>query len=144
MNEMILNIIIYIHIAFLLFVILVPFIGSTYFTLIHFIIMPFIIIHWLLNDNTCSLTVAEHFIRYKINGVYPDPNDCITYRLIAPIYDFKKNNNDNSKIIYAVAIILWLISAIKLYRKYKEGELDDYIYFYRYYVNKSNRFTQRH
>ena len=34
----------------------------------------------------------ERQIRFKLYGTIPDPNDCFTYNLIAPIYDFNKNS----------------------------------------------------
>jgi len=71
--------------------------------------------HWYVNDNTCALTLLENHIRYKLNGKMPDNNDMFMYRLIAPIYDFKKNNEDISGLIYIITIIVWIIACYKLY-----------------------------
>lgn len=116
MNELILQLIIIIHLAFVLFIVLVPFIGSASLLLLHVIIVPFMMLHWYLNDNTCSLTLIERSIRYSIYGKLPDSEDCFTYRLIAPVYDFKKNNGDFSKFIYTTTIVLWCYSVLRLYR----------------------------
>ena len=91
MNDILLNFIVLLHLLFVLFVVITPFIGNNYFLLMHSIVIPFVMAHWYLNDNTCFLTVMETSFRYKLYGKIPDPNNCFSYRLIAPIYDFRKN-----------------------------------------------------
>ena len=78
------------------------------------------IIHWVCNDNTCVLTTVEKHLRKELNDA---PEDCITCKLIEPVYDFKKNYNNYSVIIYVVTILLWLISVWKLYGKYNSGNI---------------------
>lgn len=102
-----------IHFLFILFVVLVPFIGNNYFLLLHFIIVPFIMFHWILNDNTCCLTVVEKLLANDKDY------ECITCKIIEPIYDFKKNYNAHSNIIYLVTTLLWLIATYRLYSNYK-------------------------
>jgi len=123
MNEFVLQIIILLHIVFVLFIVITPFIGNNYFLLLHFIIVPFMMLHWYVNDNNCALTLVEKSIRYKLYGKLPDPTECFTYRLIAPVYDFKKNNDDLSTFIYIVTIALWMYSATRLYLNYRNGKL---------------------
>jgi len=79
--------------------------------------------HWYTNDNNCALTMMEKKIRHNIYGEEPDPNECFTYNLIAPVYDFKKNNNDMSTIIYLVTIALWGYTLLRLYTNYRDGKL---------------------
>jgi len=124
MEEILLKLITLLHIIFILFVIGIPLTNSNYFLMIHSIIIPFLIIHWLCNDNTCILTIIERNLKKKLYGDKYDDNDCFTCRLIEPIYDFKNNYNTFSKIIYIVTIILWLISIGKLYCKYRNGEIN--------------------
>lgn len=123
MNEAMLNLIVVLHFVFVMFVVLTPFIGNNYFLILHVIVVPFVMAHWYTNDNTCALTLMEKEIRYNLYGERPDPNDCFTYNLIAPVYDFKKNNNDASTIIYLVTISLWVYSVIRLYLNYRDGKL---------------------
>jgi len=123
MSCLLLYVILAIHILLMLFILLVPFFGSNYLLTMHFIIVPFIILHWVVNNNTCALTIMEHKIRETMTGTVCDVNDCITYRIISPVYDFNKNYNNFSSIIYIVTISLWLITAYRLYRKYKSGEI---------------------
>jgi hypothetical protein len=79
--------------------------------------------HWYTNDNNCALTLMEKKLRENIYGVEPDHNDCFTYNLIAPIYDFRKNYDDMSIIIYLVTICLWGYTLLRLYTNYQEGHL---------------------
>jgi hypothetical protein len=79
--------------------------------------------HWYTNDNNCALTMMEKKIRQNIYGDEPDPNDCFTFNLIAPVYDFKKNNNDMAFIIYTVTTILWGYTLLRLYLNYRDGKL---------------------
>ena len=123
MNEFMLYLIIVLHFIFLLFIVLTPFIGNNYFLILHAIVVPFMMAHWYTNDNNCALTMMEKKIRHNIYGEEPDPNECFTYNLIAPVYDFKKNNNDMSTIIYLVTIALWGYTLLRLYTNYRDGKL---------------------
>jgi hypothetical protein len=106
-----------------MFVVITPFIGNNYFLILHAIVVPFMMAHWYTNDNSCALTMMEKKIRFNLYGEEPDPNECFTYNLIAPVYDFKKNNADMSFIIYMVTIALWGYTLLRLYTNYKEGKL---------------------
>ena len=120
MNKHVLNIILMCHAIFILFALITPFYGSDYFLLLHAIIMPFIMFHWAINNNTCGLTILERYIREKMNDGKPvDNDDCFTCRLIEPIYDVKIKNEDLAGPLYVITTILWLISVYKLYTKYK-------------------------
>lgn len=122
MKKLLLKLITLIHIIFVLFIIATPFFKSNYLLLLHSIFVPFMVLHWICNDNTCILTIIERQLRKQIYGKIDD-NDCITCRLIEPIYDFRKNYMQFSVIIYTVTILLWLISIGRLYCKYKSGEI---------------------
>lgn len=123
MNEFILILIVILHFLFIVFVTVTPFIGNNYFLILHAITVPFMMAHWYANDNNCALTLMEKKIRHKLYGTEPNPDDCFTFNLIAPIYDFKKNNNDASFIIYLVTILLWFYTIYRLYSNYRNGKL---------------------
>jgi hypothetical protein len=125
-NESILWLITVLHVLVIIFVIGAPFSDSNYLLIMHLIIVPFILLHWVLNNNTCSLTVAEKFIRDTTAGDNMDKEDCFTYKFIAPIYDFNKNNNNYSSFTYILTIGLWLITVYNLLRKYKNGEINSF------------------
>lgn len=126
MNYLILKLITLTHLLLVLFIIAIPFTDSNYFLLLHAIFIPFMMIHWICNDNTCVLTIVERKIRKMIKKEKEDDKDCFTCRLIEPIYDFKKNYESFSKTIYLVTIGLWLISAGRLYYMYQIGDIKSY------------------
>lgn len=114
-----------IHIMFVLFIVVTPFTNSTYLLFLHFIFVPFMLLHWMLNNNTCILTVIEKKLRKEIYGETKD-DDCITCKLIEPVYDFRNNYQTFSTIIYSITILLWLISAGKLFYKYHTGNITSF------------------
>ncbi len=124
MNNILLNLILICHFLVVCFVVLVPFFGGNYLLLLHLILVPFIIFHWLLNDNTCVLSTIETKIREKMNGGIPvNRNECFTCGLIDPIYDFRSNYDTHSNMIYLITILLWFVSLGKLYSRCKSGEV---------------------
>ena len=124
MHKILLYLIMLIHFLLVLFVILTPFFGNNYMLFMHAIIVPFIMIHWILNDNTCVLSTIEKKIRETINnGKTIDKNICFTCRLIDPVYDFRANYDDYATQIYLITTVLWLYSIGKLYYKYNTGEI---------------------
>jgi hypothetical protein len=109
------------HIIFVCFIILVPFMNSNYLLMMHIIIVPFVMLHWVYNNNICALTVMEHKLREKITGEKFDRKKCISARIIEPIYDFKSNHKTRSQLIYGLTTLLLFISIGKLYYRYKTG-----------------------
>ena len=126
MNEILLKIITLLHVLLIIFIVITPFIGNNYFLFIHAIFVPFMIFHWVINDNTCVLTLIERNIRKKMNGGKVNDEDCITCRLIEPVYDFRKNYKTFTIIIYTVTILLWLISTGKLVYRYNTGSITSF------------------
>jgi hypothetical protein len=123
-NQFILNFILLIHLAFVLFVILTPFLNINILLLFHVIFIPFIVFHWYLNDNTCVLTIVEKKIRKNITGIEPKEEDCISFNLVAPVYDFNRNYKNFEAFIYILTITLWSISLYRLYNIYDNKKYD--------------------
>jgi len=124
-EEIKLKIILICHLIIILFVVLTPLSDSNYLLFMHSIIIPFIIFHWVTNNNMCSLTLVEKEIRKKINKNYNN-NDCFTCKIIEPVYDFKNNHNKRRKFIYSATIFLWFVSITKLYLKYKNKQISKF------------------
>lgn len=122
-NDCLILLINIIHIIVIIFVLATPFSNSNYLMLLHAIVIPFIILHWLLNNNTCCLTVAEKYIREKNLGITVKEDDCFTYQLVSPIYDFNKNHQSFSTFIYIITISLWFISVYNLTNKYCTNQI---------------------
>lgn len=111
------------HLAFLGFVVLVPFYGNSYLRLIHTIVIPFVMAHWIMNNNTCALTLMEKKIREHLQGRDIDRKECFVGNLIEPVYDFVANNQQNAHIIYVITLLLWSIGTYKLYNTFKSGQI---------------------
>jgi len=111
------------HILIIIFVVFIPLTNSPYLLLFHTIFVPFLILHWATNNNTCVLTTTEKFFRDV--KTKEDEEECFTCQLISPMFDFKKNYEKFSKFIYISTITLWLISFLKLIIKYKNGEIQN-------------------
>ena len=63
MDVLIANLIKIIHISVIIFVILIPITNSPYLLLLHSVFIPFLLLHWVTNDNTCVLTTLEKHFR---------------------------------------------------------------------------------
>lgn len=126
MYYLILHLITLLHTLYILFVLLIPFVGNNYFLILHSFVIPFMIFHWVTNNNTCALTMAEKFIRAKKEGVSMNSieDKCFTCKLINPVYDFTNNYKKLSIITYVIVIILWIFTMYKIYSKYKNGSLN--------------------
>lgn len=124
LNDSLLVLINIIHLIIIIFVIASPFSNSNYLMSLHIIIIPFIVLHWILNNNTCCLTIAEKYIREKNTGTTIKESDCFTYKLIAPIYDFNKDHQTFSTFIYILTISLWFISVHNISNKICSGEIN--------------------
>jgi hypothetical protein len=112
------------HIIFFTFVILGPFTNSNYILLLHSIFIPFLLVHWVFNDNTCAITTVEKIIKKSIKKEkYDKEKDCLTCKLINPVFDFRKNNMSRTTFIYTITIVLWLITIISLKMKINRGEI---------------------
>jgi hypothetical protein len=124
-NNLLLFLINLIHVLVILFVVITPFTNSLFLLFLHSFIVPFIMLHWLLNNDTCAITIAEKFIRIQMNGGNSvDDNECLSYKVIGPIYNFMNQNVDYSKWTWVMTTTLWLITMTKLYNKYQNGEIN--------------------
>lgn len=94
------------HAAFIAFVVLVPFMSRTVgFLVIHAMLVPFLYLHWFLNNDTCALTLLECYLR----GCPQDRS--FVYNVVGPIY------NVDPRYVNAVTRVLPLILwCVTLYR----------------------------
>lgn len=131
LNDSILMLITVLHLMVIIFILLAPFSNSNYLLSLHAVIIPFIIFHWILNNNTCSLTIMEKFVRQQTYGKDINENDCFSYKFIAPIYDFNKNYEAYSTFTYVLILSLWGISVFNLSHKLTSGEIKKFEDFFK-------------
>lgn len=125
MNSILLKFITLGHILVILFIIGAPITNSNYFLLLHSLFIPFLILHWVCEDNTCILTIMEKKFKKALLGEY-DEDKCVTCTAIYPVYNFRKNNKSYSSLLYFVVLGLWGVSSTKLLCKYKNGQINNF------------------
>jgi hypothetical protein len=109
------NIISFLHILVVLFVINVPLVVDNPFFLMYYcFIVFFIMLHWHYNNDTCILTVIESNLRGKKD------NDTYFGKLIKPIYSV------TSKEIQYITLLLFSIAFFKI--RFWEKKRFNYIY----------------
>lgn len=123
-NQILLLLINLVHLFFIIFIIGVPFTNSTVLLLLHFIIVPFLMFHWVLNNDMCAVTEVEKFMRQQLAGGRKiEYSECFSYKIVGPVYNFISDNPDYSKYTWLITFLLWIITSYKLYRKYQTGEV---------------------
>jgi hypothetical protein len=101
-NSVIASIIKLCHWGLILFILLAPILGSEMLLTYHTIIIPGILIHWLTNNNMCSLTLLES----KLTNTPTDKT--FIGKILFPFFEV------NNYAIYAIIIGLWLFSIYRL------------------------------
>ena len=98
------------HILIVLWLIIVPFTNIEPLLVLHLIMMPFLWLHWILNDDTCSLTIME----MKLRGI-EQPCESFFYNLVSPVY--KIRDEEVRVAAWWASIVLWLITLSKVLRR---------------------------
>lgn len=124
--KLFLLLILIIHICLILFVVIIPFTNDNFLLFIHTLIVPFIVCHWLINDNNCSLTTIEKMVRKKIYG--ETDFTCFTCKLIEPVYDFNKTfgKYGMDTFLYIITLLLIIIVIFKLCKKVKDKKIKNF------------------
>lgn len=91
------------HWAFVLFMAWAPFSSNRTALVLHLVVTPFLWLHWLLNDDTCALTLLEK----KIRGLEDDSHSFV-YNLVSPVY--KVRDADVRTVCWMLSILLWLVT----------------------------------
>jgi hypothetical protein len=111
-NIILANLIRLFHISIILFVLLAPITSVSYYLILHITLCISLIIHWLANNNMCSLSIVESQLR----GI--PYTDSFTHQFISPMYDMSKTSW--SSICY---IIVLLVMSISIYKLYTSGKI---------------------
>jgi len=100
------NIIFFIHLVFLIFILVVPFTNDRRNLEFYSLLIPFIFYHWSVNDDTCALTQAEMVITGQ------KKEETFMGRVVGPIY--KMPENEINHLTKTVFFILWGIVQYRL------------------------------
>lgn len=111
-NTLLANLIYVLHLLLLVFVCVGPFVSDKLILMLYIMSVPFIQLHWVTNNDTCALTVAECALR----GV--QPTDSFFHKLVSPVY--KLNAKTESIMLWIVSFALWLIAVHRYYKLYEK------------------------
>jgi hypothetical protein len=102
------NIIFWIHLVFLIGILVVPFTNDRRNLEFYSILIPFLFYHWSVNDDTCALTQAE----MDVTGQQKE--ETVMHRVVSPIY--KMEDNDVNNLTKTVFFFLWALVQYRLGR----------------------------
>lgn len=92
------------HAAIFAWALVAPFSSSATLRASYVIFAPFLMLHWILNDDTCVLTTLECALR----GL-DDCSASYVHMLISPLY--KMHESDASTIAWAYTVASWAYAA---------------------------------
>ena len=110
-NIFLANIIWFLHVLIILFILIAPFTNLTALLILHITFSISLLVHWVFNSDECSLTLLESQLR----GI--PRNESFSYKFISPVYNMCKT--DWSYFCYIITISLMCISIYKLYHSEK-------------------------
>lgn len=110
MNAFLADIIWVFHLFVVLFVLLAPFSNTPYILLLHFVFCISLLVHWMANSNSCSLSLLESQLR----GV--PYTKSFSHQFIAPMYDISKTSW--SRFVYIITCLVMSVSFYKLYHSH--------------------------
>lgn len=110
-NIFLANIIWFLHVLVILFILIAPFTNLTALLILHITFSISLLVHWVFNSDECSLTLLESQLR----GI--PRNESFSYKFISPVYNMSKT--DWSYFCYIITISLMCVSIYKLYHSEK-------------------------
>lgn len=94
------------HISIIIFIIYGVFSNNYDILLINFSILTSILVHWVLNNDVCALTIIEKMITGN------DDKDTFIHSLVSPFYNI--DDTELSKIIKMITILIYGLTSLKL------------------------------
>jgi hypothetical protein len=95
------------HIVLVIFVCVGPFVNDLHLLLLYLMVVPFIYLHWVTNNDTCALTLME----CKLRGI--EPGKSFIHSLVSPVYKF--NEQHESTFVWLATFALWLVAVYRYY-----------------------------
>jgi len=114
MNTFLANLIWILHICFVLFFVVTPFLDIEEYPelhILHLMCGPLLFIHWIAGSDECALTRMEMFFRGT-----EEKQTSFFYNLVQPIYQ-PTDDRLIRQWIWVVSIALWLITLTKFIKK---------------------------
>jgi len=113
------NIIQFIHIIVRIFLVATPFLGNDYYLSLHLFIVPFVLLHWVMNQTVCVLTLlekwlfpSENFFDKIFTPIYK--NESFVGAILRPIYTVR-DKDEEKRLVWAGMISLFIITFTRLY-----------------------------
>ena len=121
MSEFAATVIRAIHIVFIAWVVYAPFSGNDQFLLMHAVICPFLMLHWMTSSAGCALTLLEK----RLRGL-EDDGESFVHKIVAPIYVI--DDATLKLVVFGATMGLWIVTLSKLWHKYKQsrGQIVEY------------------
>ena len=94
------------HLLLVIFIVWAPFSSNKVLILLHLVIVPFIMLHWLTNQSVCALTELEKLV----TGNTCD-DQTFFGKIVGPVYKFNTQKDENV-FVWIVMIVLWVISFV--------------------------------
>jgi len=105
-NIILANVIRFIHILIILFVLFAPFTNNIHLLQYHLLFVPFIVLRWIFNYDKCNITIIEQNLRNC------KENEGFIYKIIKPIY--KPPKEHLIIFMYLITLILWIYTLRKI------------------------------
>lgn len=103
------NMVFVIHLLIFLMALVIPFSDDKRLLSMYSILMVFVLFHWVINDDSCILTLIEK----KLRNV--EIEKTFFQQILGPIYNYGNNSDVIGKMLF---FMLWLIVQIKLTWRY--------------------------
>ena len=108
-SEFLANVIWVLHMLFVLWVVVVPFTDNEPMLVLHLMVIPSLWTHWILNQDTCMLTITERYFR----GC--DSKESFFHNLVSPVY--KIGDSAVQQAAWIASGILWSITLYKVMKR---------------------------
>lgn len=96
----------FLHVAFVAFVVLAPFSNDPRALVLHVLMLPLVWVHWVLNDDSCVLTILEQ----RLRGVTTKTS--FFHALVSPVYS--PPDASVRRVCWVGSMVLWIIAASKV------------------------------
>lgn len=106
------------HVLLILFVIIVPFIPNVEWTflVLHISTVMSLLVHWLMNNDSCFLTLVET----KMRGV--ESSESFIHSIVSPVY--KISDTDTKELVSNITPLLGLVSLMRLSKNWEVVKSD--------------------